>query len=138
MQRFIALLPLLLLPTIAYSVVESDGEAAPKIAVSPIGMETIFSTVGGLLLILLLIFGVAWAFKRYTHLPKGRGQNMRVVGGVSLGPRERVVVVEIDDTRLVLGVAPGRVQTLHILGEQKREESDFAHQLENELKGEPQ
>lgn len=138
MPRFIASLPLLLLPTMAYSVVESDGKTAPKIAVSPVGMETLFSTIGGLLLILVLIFGIAWAFKRYTHLPKGRGQNMRVVGGVSLGPRERVVVVEIDDTRLVLGVAPGRVQTLHVLGEKKREASDFADQLENELKGEQQ
>ncbi len=136
MLRFIASLSLLLLPVMAHSVVESDEKTAPKIAVSPVGMETLFSTVGGLLLILVLIFGIAWAFKRYTHLPKGRGQNMRVVGGVSLGPRERVVVVEIDDTRLVLGVAPGRVQTLHVLNEKKSEASDFADQLKNELKGE--
>ncbi len=136
MSRFIASLPILLLPAIAHSVVENDEKTAPKIAVSPVGMETLFSTVGGLLLTLVLIFGIAWAFKRYTHFPKGRGQNMRVVGGVSLGPRERVVVVEIDDTRLVLGVAPGRVQTLHVLNEKKSEASDFADQLKNELKGE--
>jgi flagellar protein FliO/FliZ len=135
MQRLVVTLPFILLPSTAYSVVEKADKAAPNIAASPVGMETLFSTAGGLLFILLLIFGLAWAFKRYTHLPKGSGQSVKVVGGVSLGPRERVVVVEIDNTRLVLGVAPGRVQTLHILPEKKGEEA-FAQQLDQQLKGE--
>ena len=32
-----------------------------------------------------------------------------------VGPRERVVLVEVADRILVLGVAPGRVNTLHTL-----------------------
>ncbi|MNN99031.1 Flagellar protein FliO [compost metagenome] len=32
-----------------------------------------------------------------------------------LGPRERVVIVEVADTWLVLGVAPGQVSKLHEL-----------------------
>jgi flagellar protein FliO/FliZ len=117
-------------------VVENSEKVAPKVAVSPIGMETIFSTAGGLLAILVIIFGLAWAFKRYTHLPKGSGQSVKVVGGVSLGPRERVVVIEVDDTRLVLGVAPGRVERLHVLTEKRDEDNGFAQQLSQELKGE--
>ena len=44
---------------------------------------------------------------------------MRVVGGVSVGTRERVVVLEVADTWLVVGVAPGQVQTLHTLPRQE-------------------
>jgi len=135
MRHFAVLLTLFLTPSIAVSVVENGEKSAPKVAVSPIGMETVFSTAGGLMVIIVLIFGLAWAFKRYTHLPKGSGQTVKVVGGVSLGPRERVVVVEVDDTRLVLGVAPGRVQTLHVLTKKSDEESEFAQQLSQELKG---
>ncbi len=136
MRHFAVILPFLLTPTIALSVVENSEKIAPKVAVSPIGMETVFSTAGGLLVILILIFGLAWAFKRYTHLPKGSGQCVKVVGGVSLGPRERVVVIEVDDVRLVLGVAPGRVQRLHVLTDKRDEDNNFAQQLSQELKGE--
>lgn len=136
MRYFAAILSIFLLPATAYSVVETVEKTAPKVAVSPIGMERLFSTAGGLLLVLVLIFGLAWAFKRYTHLPKGSGQQVKVIGGVSLGPRERVVVVEVDDTRLVLGVAPGRVQTLHVLAGKEPEPESFASQLNHELKEE--
>ena len=53
---------------------------------------------------------------------------MRVVGGASVGTRERVVVVEVEDARLVLGVCPGRVQTLHVLPA----DTDFQRSLEAE------
>jgi len=78
----------------------------------PLGSESLLQTTGGLLLILLLIIGGAWLFKRYGSLPLGGKGMVRVVGGVSVGPRERVVVVEVEQRRLLLGVAPGQVRTL--------------------------
>jgi len=32
-----------------------------------------------------------------------------------MGTRERVVLLQVGETQLLLGVAPGRVQTLHVL-----------------------
>jgi flagellar protein FliO/FliZ len=78
----------------------------------PLGTESLLQTSGGLLLILFLIIGGAWLFKRYGSLPLGSKGVVRVVGGVSVGPRERVVVVEAEGRRLLLGVAPGQVRTL--------------------------
>jgi len=40
---------------------------------------------------------------------------LQVVAGAAVGSRERVVVVEIADTWLVLGVAPGSITALHQL-----------------------
>ncbi len=34
-----------------------------------------------------------------------------------MGPRERVVLVQVGKQQLLLGVAPGRIQTLHVLDE---------------------
>ena len=101
-----------------------------------LGVEGIFTTAGGLLLVLLVIVGLAWAFKRYGHFPNAGQGVVKVVGGTSLGPRERVVVVEIDSTRLVLGVAPGQVRALHVMNGACEGTSDFAARLENELDGE--
>ena len=94
---------------------------------SPLGSESLFQTVGGLLLILLLILGGAWLFKRYASLPLGGRGLVKILGGVSVGTRERVVLIEVDDTRLLLGVAPGQVRTLHCLSSQA---SSFSQALD--------
>ena len=38
---------------------------------------------------------------------------LRVIGGVMVGPKERLVLVEMGDTWLLLGVAAGSVNLLH-------------------------
>ncbi|ENO97422.1 flagellar biosynthesis protein FliO, partial [Thauera phenylacetica B4P] len=47
------------------------------------------------------------------------GAAVKVLGAAAVGPRERVVLVEIGEDVLVLGVAPGSVTRLH---EMKRAE----------------
>ena len=53
-----------------------------------------------------------------------------VLGGVSLGSREKAVLLTVDGRRLLVGVAPGRVQTLLVLNDGTARENDFAEQLE--------
>ena len=67
----------------------------------------------GMLLVLAIIGGVAWLLKRLTPAGRAGSGLLRVVAGAAVGPRERVVVVEIGTTWLVIGVAPGGVQQLH-------------------------
>ena len=43
----------------------------------------------------------------------GAGSVLKVISGVAVGQRERIVLVEVNDTWLVIGVAPGQVRTLH-------------------------
>jgi flagellar protein FliO/FliZ len=85
--------------------------------VSQIGTEGLLNTVGGLVVVLAVIVGVAWLFKRYGQFSMGGKGMVRVLGGASVGSRERVVVVEVDNTRVLLGVAPGQVRMLHLLSE---------------------
>jgi flagellar protein FliO/FliZ len=77
--------------------------------------QNVLSTLLGLAFILALIFVGAWLLKRLGHLPTASKGPVRLVGGLSLGTRERLVVVDVDKARLVLGVSPGRVQTLHVM-----------------------
>lgn len=65
----------------------------------------------GLAAVLGVMVLIAWLMKRLT--PGLKQQSVvRIVGGVSVGSRERVVVVEVADRWLVLGVAPGQVTSL--------------------------
>lgn len=66
-----------------------------------------------LMLIVGLLAGTAWLARKVTG-GKGFGQGgMKVVGGVVLGPRERIVLIEVGDTWLVIGLVPGQIRTLY-------------------------
>lgn len=66
-----------------------------------------------LALIIGLLLGAAWLARKVSG-GKGFGQGgMQVIGGVALGPRERIVLVEVGETWLVVGLVPGQIRTLH-------------------------
>ena len=66
----------------------------------------------GLALVLGLIIAVAWVARRFTPGSLRGGMPLTVVASQAVGQRERVVVVEIGEQWLVLGVAPGHVSSL--------------------------
>jgi len=68
-----------------------------------------------LAVVVLLLLGALYLLKRLSA-PRGAGAGLlRVVAAAAVGTRERVVVVEVGDAWLVLGVAPGSVSALHQL-----------------------
>ncbi|GAB6068060.1 hypothetical protein JCM13664_13790 [Methylothermus subterraneus] len=92
--------------------------------------------LGGLAVVLVLIVLSLWLLQRLSRWHAPAGGQLRVLGGLSLGGRERLLVVEVGQTQLVLGVAPGRVQTLHVLeGEARLERAagSFGQQLKHML-----
>lgn len=72
----------------------------------------------GLAVVIGLLFACLWLIRRLSA-PRGGGAAIRVLGAAAVGPRERVVLVELGEQVLVLGVAPGSVSKLH---EMKRSE----------------
>lgn len=79
--------------------------------------SSLIQTTLGLLVVLMVIGGAAWAFKRFGNFQTGAHGKLKIVGGISLGSRERVVLLQVGSQQLVLGVSPGQIQTLHVLSE---------------------
>ncbi len=69
----------------------------------------------GLVAVLLLIAATAWVAKRLGVTRGGASGLLNVISSTSVGTRERVVVVEIGESWLVVGVAPGSVNALMTL-----------------------
>jgi flagellar protein FliO/FliZ len=67
----------------------------------------------GLGLVLAVMAACAWLLRRFGGLQRGGGGAIKIIGGSAVGQRERVVLVEVADTWLVIGVAPGHVTALH-------------------------
>ncbi len=84
------------------------AEAVPSLSGS-IGQLVI-----GFGIVIALLLASLWLIKRLSA-PRGLASGMKVLGAVPVGSRERVVLVEIADKVLVLGVTPASMNTLHTL-----------------------
>jgi len=118
-------------------------------AVPSLGAGGILQAVLGLIVVIAIVFGCGWLARRFGLQPSmsGRkGGTIKIVGSASVGSRERVVVVEIADTWLVLGVAAGSVRRLHTLPAQTEDapaeteanpsfQTAFARQLRARFRG---
>jgi flagellar protein FliO/FliZ len=100
---------------------------APPVFVAPAAAQTgagagasgmtggLLQATLGLAIVLALIWGAAWIVRRLAPSTRTVSSAIKVVATQNVGPRERVVLVEIAGTWLVVGVAPGRVSALHTL-----------------------
>ncbi len=100
--RFASFLSLLIVAPVHAS------EAVPSLAGS-VGQMLI-----GLAVVIALLLSSLWLIKRLSA-PRGAAAGLRVLGGMSLGSRERVVLLEVDGKVLVLGVTASSVNTLHTM-----------------------
>jgi flagellar protein FliO/FliZ len=107
-------IPRLLLPAATAPKLAAAQAAAP-----PELGGSLLQLLLGLGVVLLLLFASLYLLKRLAA-PRGAAAGLlRVVAGTAVGARERVVVVEVGETWLVLGVAPGRVTPLTQLPRQE-------------------
>jgi len=97
------------LPALAHA---ADA-VAPAPAVSAAG--SLLQVFIGLVAVLLLIAATAWVAKRFGVTRGGASSVLQVISSASVGARERVVVVEVGESWLVVGVAPGSVNALMTL-----------------------
>ena len=95
--------------------------ATPAQASMPMPLGTLPSSatatlpmLGALLLVVALILLLGKLVKRVQGARSGQGAALSIKGGVQIGAKERVVWMQAGDTHLLLGVSPGRVQTLHV------------------------
>jgi flagellar protein FliO/FliZ len=87
-------------------------------AVEPPGVPAaaILEMLLGLTLIIgILFFGAYLLRKLNGGRSFGNSGPLRVVGGLMISTRERIVLIEVGDTWIVVGIAPGQIKTLHTL-----------------------
>lgn len=70
-----------------------------------------------LLLVLAAVFAAAWVVRRLRGFGKFGANAIRIIADAPLGTKERAVLIQVGNQQLLLGVAPGRVNMLHVLTE---------------------
>jgi flagellar protein FliO/FliZ len=69
----------------------------------------------GLLLVIGLIFMLAWLLRRVQSIGPRGTQVIKVLASQALGPRDRLVLVQVGTEQVLLGLSAGRITPLHVL-----------------------
>lgn len=108
----------------------------------PVGFGDFAKVILGLLVIVGAIFFLAWIVKRIGYINTHVHGALKVIGGLSLTQRERIILVQVGKKQILLGVAPGRITTLHELEENIETSSNepasgenFAQKLQQFMSG---
>ena len=93
--------------------------AAPQTSGTPhpAGVTGLGEVAFALIIVLAAIFVVAWVVRRMRLAGSRVGNAIDVLASVPLGQKERAVLLKVGNTQILLGVAPGQVNTLHVLTE---------------------
>lgn len=97
----------------------------------------------GLLIVLSVFFLCVWGLRKLNGLTVNGTEQMRIVGALSLGMREKIILLQVGKKQLILGVTPGRIETLHVLEDHEclvkaqsvDAASGFAQKLMQAMKG---
>lgn len=108
---FAALAPLMYVPWAKAAA--QDTISAPM----PVGSAEVMSVLGGLISVIAAILVVSFLYTRMKGPRIGGNNVINVVASQALGPKERIILVEIANTQLVIGMTTSNVQTLHVFNE---------------------
>jgi flagellar protein FliO/FliZ len=99
---------ILLLPAWAQAI--DHTPPAPEFATGYVVRVTL-----ALFAVLVSIALAARLLRGFARFQTGTHSEFRILSVISMGPRERIVLLQVGETQLLVGVVPGRIQTLHVL-----------------------
>lgn len=98
------------------------GNRFVALALAPTALPAADVNVGGELLrvvlslaaVVALIFVAGWLSRRLQVRGRPGGRRIRCVEAMAVGARDRVLLLDADGKRLLVGVGPGGMRTLHV------------------------
>jgi flagellar protein FliO/FliZ len=79
---------------------------------SPLSVGSVAQLALSLAAIIALIFAVSWVLKRLKlGTVRGRGE-IAIIDQLALGPRERIVLVRVGESQVLIGVGAGGLTEL--------------------------
>lgn len=108
--------------SLAKNIAKSDTPKTLK-SHTDIGASNYVQMLFGLFAIVVFIFAVAWLIKRMGTLNPNHSSNLKIIAGLSVGQREKIVVVQVMDEQLLVGITQSNIQLLSKLEQPIPEQS---------------
>lgn len=116
MKSFLAMVVMFL----SSNVIANEDSLTQSTSISsnePFAIANIMQMLAGLAFVIILILLLGWFYKRFGTPGTTNNSSFRIISGLSLGQRERVVMLQVGEHQVLLGVAPGRVEKIHVFTE---------------------
>lgn len=81
------------------------------------GAASLVQVTASLALVLAAVFVAGWLLRRLRGFGRLGADAIEIVADAAVGTKERAVLVQVGKQQMLLGVAPGRVNLLHVLEE---------------------
>ncbi|MBF8730756.1 flagellar biosynthetic protein FliO [Pseudomonas guariconensis] len=102
---------------VSETVIAATQAVAPASAAPGSLSGQLAQMVFGLLLVVGLIFALAWLLRRMQGATPRGGQVIDIVGSRTIGPRDRLLLVQVGKEQILIGHSPGNIEALHVLAE---------------------
>ncbi|MDH3629982.1 MAG: flagellar biosynthetic protein FliO [Gammaproteobacteria bacterium] len=86
-------------------------------ALEPLSTPYLFKLTGGLLLVVMVIFVLAWLVRKFNLNQQSQNGLIKIIAGLSIGTRDRIVLLQIGEEQILVGLTPGRIEKLHTLSQ---------------------
>ncbi len=93
---------------------------------SSVSFQQVGSWVASLLLVLAIFLLCVWVIRKSRHWMAVPARQLRIVTGLALGMREKLILVQVGDKQVLLGVTPGRIDKLLELEGDEQIETDVS------------
>lgn len=104
------------IPLLWSQLVFAEGQVATKtLSSSPVTSGVLLETLLGLILVLIIIVFLAWLLRKSGQFQSSSTGDLFIISSLTLGPRERAVLLQVGEQQLLVGVTPQHIQTLHVL-----------------------
>ena len=106
---------LLLLGGLFCSALQAQSKPLETVPLEPFSSPYLLKLTGGLLIVVLVIFLLAWVVKKFNLNQQSQNGLIRIIAGLSIGTRDRIVLLQVGEEQILLGLTQGRIEKLHTL-----------------------
>ena len=106
---------ILLFGSLFSGALQAQSEPLQSMALEPLSSSYLLKLTGGLVLVVLVIFVLAWVVKKFNLNQQSQSGLIRIIAGLSIGTRDRIVLVQVGEEQILLGLTQGRIEKLHTL-----------------------
>lgn len=117
-------------------------DPVPDTVDMPVGLPELLSLGGSLLMVVAAVVVVGWLYSKSQGVRGTANDAISIVASQALGPKERILLIEVGGKQIVLGMTAQQVQTLHVFDdvvvarrEQPAGNSAFADRLRSAIRG---
>jgi flagellar protein FliO/FliZ len=82
--------------------------------------------------VLALVGALAWLAQKLRNGNRSRGGLIEILSGISLGTRDKVVLLRVGEEQVLVGVSPAGMRALHVIRDGAAKPQSFQNHMEQQ------